>query len=277
MIWEHTNYRSFLKSVLADRISRNRRYSLRAMAGQLEIAQSTLCDVLKGNKKLSTETAARIARRLELGESESEYFFLLVQFESTADPAFKDTLLRRARMLNPGIAHHDLSVDAFKVIADWQHMAIYEFFEAAPEGFEPSEAARRLGIKTVEAEAALERLKRLELVDQDPGTGRYSRVQGPFLAVSAIPNEALRSFHRQMLQKAIETLETQSTSEKAIGTETFAFDPSQLEEAKRIQEECFQKMSALAAKGKARREVYHLGIQFFRITEPHSSTPRRKP
>jgi uncharacterized protein (TIGR02147 family) len=266
MIWEHTNYRGYLKSVLADRISHNSRYSLRAMAAQLGIAQSTFCDLLKGKKNISSEMAAKLSKRLGLNEGESEYFFLLVQAESARDPAFRESILNRLRTLNPGLKNYDLSVDAFKVISTWYHTALYEYFELEAD-FKVDEAVRRLGITRVEAEAALERLERLELIERKGS--RYRRVQGPFLAASAVPNEALRSFHRQMLQKAIECLETQSPHEKAIGTETFAFDASQLNEAKKIQEDCFKRMTALAAKSKKKTDVYHLGIHFFRITQPN--------
>ncbi|MEK7692130.1 MAG: TIGR02147 family protein, partial [Bdellovibrionota bacterium] len=77
-VFQHSSYRPYLRSVLADRISRNPAYSLRSMASHLGMAPSSFSEVLKGRTGLSLQAAARIARKLGLSEDESEYFALLV-------------------------------------------------------------------------------------------------------------------------------------------------------------------------------------------------------
>ncbi len=74
MIFEHSEYRSFLKAELGDRIAKNSRYSLSAFAKQLGMAKSMLSEVLKGKKSLSIEAAGRVAAQLRLPEREGEYF-----------------------------------------------------------------------------------------------------------------------------------------------------------------------------------------------------------
>src|SRR4051812_38238696 len=100
MLFEHSSYRSFLKSVLASRIAANPRYSLRAMAKQLGILPSHLSAIHSGTKNLSETSALKVAQRLGLAGREADYFCLLVQYESSSDPELKDNYLRRLRAIN---------------------------------------------------------------------------------------------------------------------------------------------------------------------------------
>src|SRR5688572_27201459 len=99
MVFEHVNYRSFLKSVLADRISRNPKYSLRALARQLEVSPTLLSKVNRGEKNLSVQNAQNVSYRLNLSERESEYFCCLVQYELTKSPGLKSKLLSKLNEL----------------------------------------------------------------------------------------------------------------------------------------------------------------------------------
>src|SRR4051812_14469315 len=109
MIYEHTNYRSYLRSILAKRISANSAYSSRALARNLGLAASTLSEVLKGEKNLSPEKAMAVAHRLELSPGESDYFCLLVQYASAKRPDHRELLLAKIQKTNPQAGFNDLS------------------------------------------------------------------------------------------------------------------------------------------------------------------------
>jgi uncharacterized protein (TIGR02147 family) len=265
-IFEHSNYRTFLRANLVARIQRNSNYSLRAFAQQLGITSSYLSEILNEKKNLSSESALKISSRLGLKGDESEYFRLLVQLGSTRDPELKAVILARAKAINPNPVRHDLSVDYFKMIADWFHLPIRQLASIEGFDFNSKNIASRLGISRHEAEEAIERLVRLELIEKD-ASGRYRKTDNNMLVKSPVPNNGLRKFHRQMLNKAIEALETQTPAEKFIGSETLAFDPAQLKQAETILEECFSRLVELTEAGKSKSQVYHLGIQFFNLTQ----------
>jgi uncharacterized protein (TIGR02147 family) len=267
VIYEHTSYRNFLKSVVAERITVNPAYSLRAFARRLGITQPFLTEIIKGRKNFSAEGALKVAKALELDPAQAEYFCLLVQLESAKDPHLKESTSEKLKQLNPRREVHDLSVEFFRLIADWYHLVIRNLADTSDFDWNPLSIAKRLGITRIEAEAAIERLLRLELIERDPKRPtRYRKTKDYILAQSAIPNQALRSFHRQMLGKAVESLETQTPQEKIVGSETFAFSPRQLKEANRIIENCFQQMIGLSKSNRSKTEVYHLGIQLFNVT-----------
>lgn len=275
MIFEHTQYRSYLKAALADRVVKNPSYSLRAFAKALEMAPSMLSEVLKGTKNLSQERALLIARKLGLTSSETEYFSLLIQFESARNPELKATIQARMNQANPKRETHDLSIDAFKMISDWYHLPILELSRLDGFTLTPESVSERLGITKLEADVAIERLERLELLVRDP-QGRLVKDRDFWVVNARIPNQALRHYHRQMLEKAIESLETQTPQEKFVGSETFGIDPGQLPEANKIIDRFLTEMSELSARSKKRSEVYHLGTQFFRLTKPKSKKEKSK-
>lgn len=270
MVLDHSNYRSFLKSALAERRKKNPAYSMRAFANQVGLTQSAVSQVFAGKKNLSLESATRIAAKLGLDEVESEYFRALVQLETTRNPDLKRSLVGRLQTLNPNRETRDLSVEFFSMIADWYHLVIKNMLDLDGFEFTPANVAKRLGISKIEVEAAIDRLVRLEAIEpREDGKPGYRRTQDHVMVRSAIPNEALRRFHRQMLEKAIDSLESQTPQEKVVGSETFPMSLEMLPEAQRLAEKFFAEMSALSTRSNSRTHVYHLGVQFFNLT-PHS-------
>jgi uncharacterized protein (TIGR02147 family) len=267
MILEHSNYRTFLKSVIVEKQRANPAFSMRAFAKHIGLGQSAVSQVLAGKKNLSFESASRIAQKLKLEEKEAEYFRLLVQIETTKDPEIKKSLLFRAQSLNSDHKVRDLSVDLFSTIADWYHAVIENLTEVAGFDFTPAEISKCLGISKHEAELAIERLLRLEMIEQDPkDPNKYRRVREYTLTTSQVPNKALRSFHRQMMEKAIDSLETQTPKEKFIGTETIAFSKDSLPQVFELADEFLKKVVKISENSKLKTDVYHLGVQFFNLT-----------
>lgn len=266
MIFECADYRTFLKRTLSERVFKNPSYSMRSLARQLEMAPSMLSSVLNGKRNLSVSNALKIAGQLELKDNESEYLALLVQLESADKLERKSEISTKLRALNPDHGVHDLTIDRFRMISSWYHLPILEMSELKGVTLTGQTVADLLKISKTDAELALERLERLELLERD-AEGRYRKVHDNLLANSDLPDEGLRSHYHQMFDKAKESIDTQTPKEKAIGSFNVAFDPDQLGEAKLLLKEFFMKVGKLAAKGRNRRKIYHLSTVFFDLTQ----------
>jgi uncharacterized protein (TIGR02147 family) len=264
------SYRALLKIELADRIAHNPRYSLRAMAKQIQVAPSLLSDVIKGNKGISVARAYSIALALKFDPAKCDYFATLVQLETAKAPEHRQALLEKLESFRGASPTRSLDLDLFRTVSDWYHFSILELTHVSGFDFEAGNIAAVLGISKPEAENALDRLLRLELLERTPA-GRYRKTDGFLLANSSIPNQALRNYHEQMLKKAIEALSQQTPSEKFVGSETFAFDEDQLKKATEHIEECFTKILKMTHIKKPKKQVYHLGIQLFRVTRKENS------
>lgn len=263
---DQQSYRDFLKEVLAEKVRKNPSYSLRAMASQLDLSPSTLSEVLKGKRNISTERASAVAKRLGFSKEQKEFFCLLVEFEKSKSLERKTDIAEMIQAKLPRAQFYDLQVDSFRSIADWYHSAIVELTEIKGFKMNADAIAKALGISSIEAEAALSRLKRLKLL-VEKSNGDVKKASGHWLVESHQPNEALRRFHRQMLEQAIESLESQSPQEKLIRTETLAINPKDLKKVEKLMDEFFERVLAICAHSSSKSHVYHLSSQFFRISK----------
>jgi len=69
VLFEYTNYRSYLKSCLIKRIAKNSNYSLRSFALYLGFTPSMLSSVLKGKKNFSPASTLKVANALCLSSN----------------------------------------------------------------------------------------------------------------------------------------------------------------------------------------------------------------
>ena len=275
-VFVHQTCRTYLREVMAEKARKNPSFSLRAMAKNLKLAPSFLSGVLKGQKNFSLRTSMEVARKLRLPNEEIEYFCLLAQKDAAKDPDVKEALLSQLQRQNPVPQEvNDLSVDHFRSISDWQHFAILAATDLNTVGVNARTLAAALGLPQAEIELSLERLERLGMLLRTPEGTLQKSARNPRV-VSKDANQALRNFHRQTLQKAIDSLETQTNAEKVIGSETIAIDSDQVEAYSALANEFFEKVLALAKKSKRRDSVYHLGVQMFSFTPALSRKLKKK-
>lgn len=272
MIFQHTSFRTYLKAVLAERRGLNPGYSLRAFARQLDVSSAVLSQVMSAKRNFSPKLALKVAERLKLNEDENQYFCLLAQYEAASVPSLKAQL--HSRLLEAqnkreknGIVPHDYSVEIFKLISDWYHLPIVEMTELKDFKFTAENIAQRLGITKNQAEVAIERLERLEMIEQKP-EGGYRKTHLDIHFRSEVMNAALNSFHRQMIGRAGDAVAEQKREERFIGSNTIAIDPKLLPKATELIAKFRDDLVELFNSGDKNTEVYHLGMQLFRLTKP---------
>jgi uncharacterized protein (TIGR02147 family) len=255
-----SSYIDILKAHLSERSEKNKTYSLRAFARDLSISPQRLSHILNGRHGLSSASASSIAKKLGLSESEALYFCTLVETKHARSKLVKTEAHKKLSDLKS--AYKDLSLDHFKIISDWYHFAIMEL--SLIEGFSshPKWIADTLGITTMEAKFAIERLIKLELIEKNKN-GEI-KITGNFFAdPKGTPSSALRQFHKQLLEKATQAINIQSIETRDYSSTILAIDeesiPAAKNELKKFRENFDKRFSANYKKTK----VYCLGMQFF--------------
>ena len=266
MVLSHPDYRTFLKTALSARGTSRESLSLRAFSEKLGISNSYLSEILSGKKTISVELAFKIAIKLEMSETESHYFCLLVQLEQEKDPFFREELSKRLKGLNPERPAFDLSADLVHSISEWYHAAILELTYLPGFVVSPGSVAKALGITKVEAEVAMQRLLRLELLLKDK-RGAYRKAHNYIYSEAAIPNSAFKKFHGQLLAKAASALETQRPGERLSATDIFALDSRQLEKIDKLSREFSAAVQACAEKSRVKDSVYALTMHVIRLSD----------
>jgi uncharacterized protein (TIGR02147 family) len=268
---------SLLKEVFDRKAKANPRFSLRAFARHLGISAAGLSQILSRKKRLSIDRAHEFARKLNLDTAESRLFLGLVEAESCRSQARRAELYEKLGESSNGAAvPFNLSVDQFRLLSSWSGFAVLELVTEVDPSLQPRAIAARLGVTLAEVEATLDRLERLELIERTPADAsgrRYRRIQETLLVTSNHPEEAIRNYYGELLDKAAESLDTQTPQERISGAQVFALDPAQLGEARKLTHDYLDALNALAMKGEQRTEIYQATTHVFRLTQ---ANPRRK-
>jgi uncharacterized protein (TIGR02147 family) len=109
---------------------------------------------------------------------------------------------------------------------------------------------------------ALDRLERLKLIKYQ--NDRYIRTQNKVCTPSDIPNEAIKKYHRQNINRALEALDNINFDERDITSIIMPIEKAKLAEAKKMIRNFRREMSLfLEAKEGGGDQVYSLNIQLF--------------
>lgn len=220
--------------------------------------------VLNGKEGISPATAEKISKILGFDGDEAEYFRLLVESEhrSSRQEIAKIQLRKfKARQKT------DFSLDSFRLISDWYHFAILELFEVKGFKCDPAWIASALGIGVVEAKDAIDRLLRVGLLELADGKLRPATETSQ--VTSRGGSEAIRSFHRQILTRAIQNLSERPPHEREFSASTFAFSKADVPKVKRLIARFKRLLSQhLAANAPSEKDsIYCFSMQFFELTQ----------
>jgi len=262
MVFEHVNCRGYLRAVLASHVSENDSYSLRALAQKLGFAPSYLSSVLGGKKDLTTDAALRISMKLELTDLETQYLCVLAQYETESDIEYKSLLQQKLEKLNPKRQTYDLSIEAFRILSDWYHFAILELTQLKGFRFNPQSIADKLGLSQIEVEDAIERLKNLELLEEAPN-GLLRKTSKYVLVNSSVPNSAIKKFHKQLLGKAVLSIDEQDPKRRFSSTDVIPIDERDLEALKNLINTFSEEVVKLSQKSKTKSHIYCVSVHGF--------------
>ena len=232
----------------------NPRYSLRAYAKSLNLDVSTLSRILTNKSPISPKVLAKIAVPLAITPEE---------LKKIEDEIFQNKKSRRAASAE-GPAIQQLQEEEFKIIQDWYNYVILELTNL--KNFEPSAEwiSKKLSISESDAQLALERLVKLNLlVQNENGTFQTADtftngIQESYTTV------AMRMRQKQVLQRAIEAIDLIDFKERDQSAITIAMDTTLIPEVKdKIKKFRRSLANYISKKSKNKNRVYEISISLF--------------
>lgn len=242
-----------LQREFIERCRKNSSYSLRAFAKYLEIDQSFLSKLLKGQRAITPEFAESVAPKLGLR------------------PAQVKDLFSKGTASMPGFL--SLTDDEFELLSEWYHFAIIELSKTNDFDHDPSAIAARLGIHIEEVRSALQRLDRLGFIKlQENGD---FKVLAPNTAWgNSKSTSALRkNFQRTLLEKSMYALDHVPFEFRDNSSTTVAINKKRIPEFReKIQEMRKELADFFQPEGEpGLDEVYQLTVSFFPLSKLNNS------
>ena len=177
----------------------------------------------------------------------------------------KNKKLKKKRISFPQVQSQrqadDLEIENFRIISDWYHIAILELAETESFQSDFKWIAKELGLTQLEAKLAVERLLATNLLTSKDG--KYQKTKQKLNTCSQDKtNAALIKYQKQILEKAIESIETDPLPTRNMTGMSMAIDPEKMPLAKKmIQEFMADLCDFLEADNK--KQVYQLSVNLF--------------
>jgi uncharacterized protein (TIGR02147 family) len=256
---ESKDFLRFLQAVLVDRCKRNPRYSLRSFAKCLNVNHAHLSLILRGQRPLTNKFIQKAALALGLKPAKIETF---IESEKRKSSTLGEFSIQESNL-------HFLAEDEFEAIAEWYHDAILELARLPKFKNDPRWISARLGITTVQAADAVERLVRLGFLKFNED----GRVSPEFQDTSTnitpeSTSVALRFQQRQILKKSLEALDELPRTLRDHSSLTLAISSKKLSKAKSLIAEFRMRfMEIMQDNPDGYEEVFQLSIGFFPLTD----------
>lgn len=263
---KYTDYRDILEDELSTRRQNNPAYSVRAFARDLGISSPRLSNILNKKQGLSVESAREIAKRLKIPEGKKRWFYLSAgALHSRSDKERKEFQKKIKEIKNESKVYSEISMEYFTIVSEWYHFAILELTLLKTFQYDIQWIANTLGIDPQNAQDAIERMKRLDLVQEKNGTlvATHQYIESP----DEMASSALKKFNSQLIQASLRAITEQPVHEREISSILIGIEKSRLPELKERLKDFRREFSYEAAKGDNKDTLYCLATQFYSLSK----------
>lgn len=267
-IFDHLDYRAYLREFYRDQKEQGRPFSFRTFARRAGIRSFNYLQlVMKGERDLSPTMATQFARGCGLQSSEAEYFCELVAFGQAKTADERNRAYERLSRFRPFRAAHRLEPAQAAYHECWYIPAIRELAALPEFRDDPKWIAGALQppISVAQAREALVTLSDLGLLVRDT-EGRL-RQADPLVTTGSGPHgHHVVNYHRAMIAQALRALDEVPRDERDISSVTLSVGERALSQLKeRISAFRAEILQMADAYGPAER-VIQLNVQLFPLS-----------
>jgi len=274
-VFAYFDYRAFLRDAYADLKERQPGFSFRWFARRAGMTSPNFLKlVMDGKRNLTAASSERFATALDLTGSETAFFRELVGFGQARTAAEKNRHFERIGSYRQHRAVCALERDQFEYLSHWWYPAIRELITC--EGFVEDDEwiAGQLvpAITPAQARQAIELLLALGFVERD-ASGRL-RQREPLLSTGPeVRSLAVGNFHRQMMERAAESIDLVDRELRDISGVTVALSAESFQLVKQRIVELRAELLALSAGEAHPTRVVQVNFQLFPLAATDGKVP----
>jgi len=268
-IFDHTDYRTFLREFCEEKRRTTSFFSYRYLAQKAGIRSTGfISSVLSGKRNLSLRHVHEIARVLGFSKRETEYFELLVQFNQARTHDEKRRYFERMRPFRTSTVSV-VSTDQYEFYETWHHAAIRELVCTSSLGDDYRRIAMLLDppITPAEARRSVQLLKRLGLIRKDT-SGCYRQTDTVVRASDALRPVIIHNYQQATIDVARSALERVPKDRRDFSTLTVSVDADGVEFIReriaRLRAEVLER----ARNAENPEGVFQVNVQLFPLSKP---------
>jgi len=275
-VFEYLNYREFLADYYAAAKDNVPRFSYRYFGRRAGYTSPNFLKlVIDGQRNLSHDSIERFADALGLNRFERRFFGDLVDFNQANNDADRNVAYDRLAASRRYRRARRLDHAYFSYLSTWYYPAIREM-TARPDFVEDNQwiAAQLLpSISPQQAGSALELLLELGLVQRDKD-GKLTRGEPSITTGHEVNTLAIANYHREMLNRAAESLEIIESEFRDISGLTVCISPELVPDLKSRLQTFRENLMHLCDSDPNPSILYQVNLQLFPLNDPHAGEDR---
>ncbi|MDB5047486.1 MAG: hypothetical protein JWO30_557 [Fibrobacteres bacterium] len=280
-IFAYTDYRRYLADFFEERKRLNKHFSLRMLAERSGFkARDYLMRVMRGDRNLSLEGAAKLSGFFRFSEKQSEYFNLLVQFNQAHTTSEKEQCFLRMSEIQKYGAHQKLRQDQFEYLTAWYHSALRSLLPVldpklltGPGVREDWEKVAKLldpPITAKQARDSVDLLLRLGLLQKD-AKGKYAVTEAALSTGDEVASLGVAGFHRATMELAKRSIDRHPPAARDISGITMSISQDGFRRIKSELRAFRKKILSIASADMGEDMVYQLNLHMIPLTRHHGA------
>lgn len=272
-VYRFDDYRAYLHAWQDERRGRTQRFLAEQLGCSTALVSSFLNPTAKHPRQIPDALMEPLCALLELDDHRAAYFRDLVARDHARTPAEREAAFERTLAAREYHGALTLSDDDYRFFSRWYYMATLELVDCRNFDDDPVVLASRLRprVSVEQAAEALDVLKRMELIVQAPD-GRWrpnARLVVDDQDISRERREqATKAFHRWLLARGSEVMDTVPRGDKVLNGITFAIARDKVPEVRRRIEEFLRQMLHFAAADEVPRDrVMQVALQMYPLAD----------
>ena len=244
------NLSLLLQNILEARKTKNKRYSMRALARDINISPGRLSNILNNKYIPGQTTANRILETIIKCQEERQDVLRIIE-----------QTLKQKKMLD---GTHQIMEAEFSVVSDWHHFAILNLMETDNYRQDAKWIAKRLNLDEITVTNSLNTLLMLGLVKLNE-ENKLVPTHKNITTTHDVPSEVLRESQRQSIEKSLHSLQLDPPDLRDITSISLPINIENIPKAKEMAREFRRKVATLLEEGD-KTEVYSINVQIFPLT-----------
>lgn len=269
-LFKYLDYRHFLKDYYrGQKEKKGSRFSFRSFSRQAGLSSPNFLQlVMEGKRNLGPDGIRAFAKALKLNKEESSYFDSLVHFNQCMTDEERNEWYKRLSTSRRYREIREIEKDYFVYFSRWYYAAIRELVLLPDFKEDPDWIARKLSppITVREATTALKLLQKLGFLTRNKEQ-RLVQSERNITTAREVMSLAISNFHRQMIQRAGESIERTPQDKRDISSLTLALSQGKFREAKRRIQEFRRELNVLLSDDGKSDAVYQVNFQIFNLSE----------